>query len=809
MRVPARRVIASVAAIATLLVAVQLSSPQSVSADELCSAGAALNVVAHEDDDLLFQSTTLVSDIESGLCVRTIFVTAGEADHTDAAYWQGREAGSKAAYAQMAGVADDWTTSDAGVAGYSITMETLVAAPKISLVFMRLPDSYVNGWYGNNANGESLQGLFENTVPTIHSIASPIQSYTIDQLRNTLTELMTNFQPTSINTQDFVGHYGDSDHSDHHTVAYLTLQAQAKYAAPHTFTGYRGYVIESQPANLTPSQIAQKQAIFFTYAAFDPETCDSVPACAARAEASWLQRQYEATPPIFVPGSNIAGSAVVQASSQDPTQPALAAVDGVVGGYPDDSANEWSTLGGGAGSWLSLSWASPVVLDQVVLFDRPNTADQVTGGTLTFSDGSTVVVPALTNDGSAVPISFSPRATSSVLFTVNSVSANTVNIGLAEIQTRMHEPVDLDSSTPVLTGGVKVGQTVGVSPGTWGPATVAFAYQWMRDGEPIAGATSSTYVPVNTDAGSLLSVTVTGSADYYLPTSESSAATMVTGGTLTSSAPEISGSAVVGGAVSVSAGAWGPGSVSLTYQWMRGGVAIVGATSSSFIPTVADFGKSVTVAVTGTRTGFDAATEVSDGVTIGPGALVSSVPSVSGTMVSGQVLTANSQVWGPGAVDLSYQWKRNGAAINGATGNTYTLVPADVSSVVTVTVTGIKVGYVSKSLSSVSTDSVSAPISRGAGADRYATSAAISAASFAPGVPVVYVASGEAFPDALSAAPVAGPGGGPVLLVTPSGIPASIRAELVRLKPSRIVVVGGPASITDAVYQELLSYVAQ
>ncbi|WP_349903878.1 cell wall-binding repeat-containing protein, partial [Parafrigoribacterium humi] len=100
-------------------------------------------------------------------------------------------------------------------------------------------------------------------------------------------------------------------------------------------------------------------------------------------------------------------------------------------------------------------------------------------------------------------------------------------------------------------------------------------------------------------------------------------------------------------------------------------------------------------------------------------------------------------------------------------------------------------------------------VSRLAGADRYATSAAISAASFAPGVPVVYVASGEAFPDALSAAPVAGPGGGPVLLVTPSGIPASIRAELVRLKPSRIVVVGGPASITDALYQEFLSYVVK
>ena len=69
-----------------------------------CEAGSVVNVVAHPNDDLLFLGSDLVSSVQSGACVRTVFVTAGDANR-DAAYWQSREAGSLAAYAEMAGVA--------------------------------------------------------------------------------------------------------------------------------------------------------------------------------------------------------------------------------------------------------------------------------------------------------------------------------------------------------------------------------------------------------------------------------------------------------------------------------------------------------------------------------------------------------------------------------------------------------------------------------------------------------------------------------------------------------------------------------
>ncbi len=98
------------------------------------------------------------------------------------------------------------------------------------------------------------------------------------------------------------------------------------------------------------------------------------------------------------------------------------------------------------------------------------------------------------------------------------------------------------------------------------------------------------------------------------------------------------------------------------------------------------------------------------------------------------------------------------------------------------------------------------PVSRLAGADRYATSAAISAASFSPGVSVAYVATGSAFPDALSGAPAAGAAGVPLLLTAPTSIPTVIAAELSRLHPGRIVILGGTAVVSDAVATALRAY---
>jgi hypothetical protein len=69
-----------------------------------------------------------------------------------------------------------------------------------------------------------------------------------------------------------------------------------------------------------------------------------------------------------------------------------------------------------------------------VLFDRPNANDQITGAQLTFDDGESVTVPALPNNGAGYTVTFPAHTTSTMQLTVTSVSATTLNVGLAEIQ---------------------------------------------------------------------------------------------------------------------------------------------------------------------------------------------------------------------------------------------------------------------------------------------------------------------------------------------------------------------------------------
>ena len=97
-------------------------------------------------------------------------------------------------------------------------------------------------------------------------------------------------------------------------------------------------------------------------------------------------------------------------------------------------------------------------------------------------------------------------------------------------------------------------------------------------------------------------------------------------------------------------------------------------------------------------------------------------------------------------------------------------------------------------------------VPRIAGIDRYATSAAVSRESFSPGVPVAYVATGRSFPDALAGGPAARVGNGPLLLTAPDSLLSVTAAELLRLKPGRIVVLGGTSAVSSTVLTALRSY---
>lgn len=95
-----------------------------------------------------------------------------------------------------------------------------------------------------------------------------------------------------------------------------------------------------------------------------------------------------------------------------------------------------------------------------------------------------------------------------------------------------------------------------------------------------------------------------------------------------------------------------------------------------------------------------------------------------------------------------------------------------------------------------------------AGSDRFAGAVAISREMHADAsAPVVYIANGLTFPDALAAGPAVAADGGSLLLVTTTSIPPVVAQELERLQPSTIVIVGGLGTVGAAVEAQLRTFV--
>lgn len=92
-------------------------------------------------------------------------------------------------------------------------------------------------------------------------------------------------------------------------------------------------------------------------------------------------------------------------------------------------------------------------------------------------------------------------------------------------------------------------------------------------------------------------------------------------------------------------------------------------------------------------------------------------------------------------------------------------------------------------------------VERLGGRDRFDT--AVRIARRLPDPATVLVASGRGFADALAVGPVAADDGAPILLVEPDTIPPTVASLLDTLTPDEVVVVGGPAAVSDAVVADL------
>ncbi|MEY4990174.1 MAG: hypothetical protein RIS08_400 [Actinomycetota bacterium] len=148
------------------------------------------------------------------------------------------------------------------------------------------------------------------------------------------------------------------------------------------------------------------------------------------------------------------------------------------------------------------------------------------------------------------------------------------------------------SSSPTITGSAVVGQFLVATPGTWDSGT-SFDYQWLLDGSAISGAIGASYLVKAQDASKVISVRVTArksGIESVTRTSGTMTPTWPTNGKLV----DVSGTPAVGGMLTARASSL-LGSAQVSYQWLRAGQPISGATLSYYEPTSEDAGEQLSV----------------------------------------------------------------------------------------------------------------------------------------------------------------------------------------------------------------------
>lgn len=172
--------------------------------------------------------------------------------------------------------------------------------------------------------------------------------------------------------------------------------------------------------------------------------------------------------------------------------------------------------------------------------------------------------------------------------------------------------------------------------------------------------------------------------------------------------PSITGAAVRDSTLVAGTGSWsGTTPISFAFQWQRCDDAgancaeVSGATNTTFVLGSADVGRRMRVLVTASNAdgAASALSPATASVTESAGPVNTGEPTISGSVVEGQTLTATSGTWtGDQPISFAFQWVRcgsNGGAadgsncafISGATRTTYVLTTTDVGARMRVRVT--------------------------------------------------------------------------------------------------------------------------
>jgi hypothetical protein len=275
-------------------------------------------------------------------------------------------------------------------------------------------------------------------------------------------------------------------------------------------------------------------------------------------------------------------------------------------------------------------------------------------------------------------------------------SASTQKVGQFSMAGYDQPVVVSNSGTPVVlstTGGVTEGG-------------ITETHQWYRNGVAISGATSASYSPTSSDYGKSLKVKFTWTKPNFTTVvtySDSKDYSVTAVGTL-----GIIGMQRVGSVLSINDLAYSTvdGSVASpirTYQWYRNGVAIPTATFAAYTTDATDYGKKITVKVTGASDGYlshNATSPATATLVKGEFAGSQDVPTIAGTAPNLTSSLPSGSITGT-TFATAYQWYRDGVAISGASGANYTMISADNGHLIKVRYSITKTNYTTVTLYSL------------------------------------------------------------------------------------------------------------
>lgn len=282
---------------------------------------------------------------------------------------------------------------------------------------------------------------------------------------------------------------------------------------------------------------------------------------------------------------------------------------------------------------------------------------------------------------------------------------------------------------------VNYGASLSMSPSISG--TAPFTYQWKKDSVDLASATSSFYSKSGVTTADAGQYTLT--ATNYAGIATSAVVVVTINPAVAPTIYNVPAGITVNTGQAISLSPSINGTLPITYQWKQDGVVLVNGTSANYSKSSATTADSGQYTLTATNSvGTVTSTPVS--VTVNPAVapIISNLP-LSLTTIYGGSISFTPTV--AGTQPMTYQWKRDGVALSGATGSWYShssATSAD-SGLYTLTATN-SVGTVTSASVAVTVYAAIAPVINGQSSNvtvNYGTSLSLSA-SISGTLPMAY-----------------------------------------------------------------------